>query len=485
MNGARRIPWFPPAGLGLRRVHCPTRILGLMMGLLLGLALGSAQEVRAQNADAEVATAFGLAAYHQGNFEEAAERFAAAVAADPGDGTASYWLGLAHVALGNGPQAVEALQRAREADRPPQVDPRRLEQDLARARGLAAGEEPTAPEPPAPAGSLTFGELPAWELELHGSAGNDSNPLLLADDVLNLTPDGTFLDGPESDSVTSVGARFEVRPVRNGPWTVALVGEGSQTLFGDFDFLDFRRLRATAQAAWGGDAAGFLAGPLGYLRVPQGNGSLGFLLQGSWTDDTLDGDGYATTTAASASLFWRQGAKGTTRFSATFRDLDFDGDGSGAFEGSGTETEGEVEQTFYLGRRDRFFSLAIAAGERDAGEAFRRSFSRGGATLGLPLGRRFTLTLTGSVEQIDFDEVESNPLFGIFPVDEIREDRITRLGAVLRCAVTPRFLVFGSVSASDRDADLGIVAEQFFDYDYQRTVATVGFRWYFLGGGVR
>ncbi len=79
--------------------------------------------------------------------------------------------------------------------------------------------------------------------------------------------------------------------------------------------------------------------------------------------------------------------------------------------------------------------------------------------------------------------MESNPLFGSFPVDEAREDSITRLGAVLSWALAPRFLLTGRVSWSDRDADVGPVAEQFFDLDYERTVAAVGFRWSFLGGG--
>ena len=82
----------------------------------------------------------------------------------------------------------------------------------------------------------------------------------------------------------------------------------------------------------------------------------------------------------------------------------------------------------------------------------------------------------------EFDGVESNPLFGIFPVDEAREDTLARVGAALSWAVTPRFLLTARAVTTDRDADLGPVAEQFFDFDYERTVVAVGFRWSWLGG---
>jgi len=418
--------------------------VALILALGLTSLLAAPAALAASTADAEVAFAFGLAAYHRGDYEEAVERFTEAVEADPDSETARAW--------------------------------------LERARRAAAGEEPAA-EPAPPAVPLDrFGEVPPWEFELRASYGNDSNPALLADGVVYVGPGGELFDGPESDTVIAGGARLAVAPVRGDTVTVSLVGEGYQAVFDEFDFLDFTRLGAAGQIAWGGDPAGFLAGPLGYLRVPIANPRFGLLLQGALTEDELDGEGYLSTTAAAASLFVREGAAGTTRLSATYRDEDFDNDAAGVFEASGTETEAEIEQTCYLGARHRFLRLAAAAGERDAGAAFDGSSVGGRAELALPLGEAWTLTLAGGVERVEFDGVESNPVFGIFPVDEAREDSIVRLGAALSWAVTPRFLLTARAARTDRDSDLGPVAEQFFDFDYERTVVAVGFRWSWLGG---
>lgn len=439
----------PPARPRLARAGLPIALLALTFAIA-AVATAPAPAAAAATADAEVAFAFGLAAFHRGDYEEAAERFAAAVEADPDHAEASAW--------------------------------------LERARRAAAGEEiaagPLAAAPPLE----EFGDVPPWELDLRASFGNDSNPLRIADGVVAVSPDGTrVFVGPESDTVIGLGVRGALAPVRGrgsrgGGWTLALVGEGYQAIYDEIDFYDFTRLGATAQLAWGGDPSGFLAGPLGYLRVPLGNPRVGLLLQGGLTEDELDGEGYISTTAASASIFLRQGAAGTTRLSATWLDEEFDRDGSGIFEASGTVVEAELAQTFYLGRRERFLRLAAAAGERDAGAAFDASTLGARAELALPFGDGWTLTLAGGLERIDYDAVESNPVFGFLPVDEAREDTDTRLGAALSWAVTPRFLLTGRVSWTDRDADIGPVAEQFTDYDYERTVAAVGFRWSFLGG---
>lgn len=428
----------------------PNRIPWLAPVLALAVALAGAPPMpaaAATSADAEVAFAFGLAAFHRGDYEQAAERFAAAVEADPDDDAARAW--------------------------------------LERARRAAAGEQVAAGSPALAGPPLEgFGEVPPWELDLRASIGSDSNPLLIADGVTAVSPDGSrVFDGPESDTVIGVGVRGALVPVRGrGGWTLALVGEGYQALYDELDFYDFTRLGATAQLAWGGDPSGFLDGPLGYLRVPQANPRLGLLLQGGLAEDELDGEGYVSNTAVAASLFLRQGAAGVTRLSASWRDEDFDRDAGGAFEASGTVIEAELAQTFHLGRRERFLRLGVAAGERDAGAAFDASTAGARAELALPFGDGWTLTLAGGLERIDYDAVESNPVFGSFPVDQAREDNVTRLAAALSWAVAPRLLITGRVSYSDRNSDIGPVAEQFTDYDYERTVAAVGFRWSFLGG---
>ncbi|MDY7091508.1 MAG: tetratricopeptide repeat protein [Acidobacteriota bacterium] len=426
-------------------------ISALLLGLVLlgSLALPlPALAADSSISNAEVAFAFGLAAYHRGDYEEAEERFEEALAANPDHPTAGAW--------------------------------------LQRARAAGDGAEEGGPPASSPDSLSVFGALPPWELELRAAVARDDNALLLSDDSRATVPDRGTFDGPTSDTVAQLGARIELRPLRDkGGWTLALVGEGYQALYDDLDFLDFTRLQGGVSLAWGGDPAGFTAGPLGYLRVPEAHRRLGLLLQARITDDSLDGEGLLTSTAVSGSLFLFQGNAGRTRLSATVTEQDYSDDGVGTFEASGTVTEAELAQTFYFGSRHRFLRLTAAAGQRDAGEAFDDDRFRGGGELALPLGNAWTLTLWGSVEQRERDRVESNPLFGIFPVDAAREDTLTRTGASLSWAVTPRLLLTARGSRTDRDADLGPVAEQFLDLDYQRTVVAVGLRWFFLGGGAR
>jgi hypothetical protein len=430
-------------------------LLGFVLIGTLGLPSPAVAADDSSVSDAEVSFAFGLAAYHRGDYEEAEKRFEEALAANPDHPSAGAW-----------------LQRAQEA----------REARAARAGG-SVEDGPPAPSPDSLSG---FGALPPWELELRAAVARDDNALLLSDDSQATVPDHGTFDGPTSDTVAQLGARFELRPLRGSAgWTLGLVGEGYQALYNDLDFLDFTRLQGGLSLAWGGDPAGFTTGPLGYLRVPETHRRLGLLLQARVTDDSLDGDGLLTSTAVSGSIFFFEGGAGLTRLSATVTDQDYSDDGGGAFEASGTVTEAELAQTFYFGPRNRFLRLTAAAGQRDAGEAFDEDRMRGGGELALPLSASWTLTLWGSVEQRERDNVESNPLFGIFPGDEAREDTLSRVGVSLSWAVKPRLLLTVRGVRTDRDADLGPVTEQFLDLDYQRTVVAVGLRWFFLGGGAR
>lgn len=442
-----------PAFPSLRAVSASALLLGfavLWVLLLPSPALAADGDAASTHSisNGEVAFAFGLAAYNRGDYEEAEERFEEALAANPEHPSAGAW--------------------------------------LQRARAAARGARDSAPPLPSPDSLSGFGALPPWELELRAALARDDNGLLLSDDSQATVPDHGTFDGPISDTVAQLGARIELRPLRGkGGWTLSLVGEGYQALYNDLDFLDFTRLQGGLNLAWGGDPAGFTAGPLGYLRMPDAGRRLGLLLQVRTTDDSLDGDSLLTSNAVSGSLFLYQGNAGRTRLSATLTDQDYSDDGSGVFEASGTVTEAEVAQTFYLGSSHRFLRLTAAAGQRDAGEAFDEDRVRGGGELALPIARTWTLSFWGSVERRERDNVESNPLFGSFPVDEAREDTLIRAGVSLTWAVTPRLLWTARGSRTDRDADLGPVAEQFLDLDYQRTVVAVGLRWFFLGGGAR
>lgn len=462
-------------------------LVALLAALAPALPPVAAAAAADSAADAEVAFAFGLAAYHRGDFDEAAELLGRAAAAAPDDGTARYWLGLALLARGDGDGAAREIEAALGAAEPPRVDRQRVRGDLERARRAARGEAAgETPPPAATAGPAGFGDVPPWELELSASYGDDSNPLLLADGALALAPGGGVFDGPQSDAVAGFGLRAAVTPLRaRRGWTLSLVGEGDAALYDELDFLDYRRLAGSLHLVWGDDPAGFVAGPLGFSRAPLGHRRAALLLQAGVADEEVDGEAYRTTTSAAAALVVRQGGAAASRLSLAYHDQEYDADGSGPFEASGTVTEAGLDQTFYLGRRDRFLRFGVRAGERDAGAAFDASRTGGRAELALPLGAAWTLTLAGGVEQVDFDGVESNPAYLLFPVDEARDDTVTRLGAALSWAATPRLLVTARAGRTDRDSDVGPVAAQFFDLDYERTVVAVGVRWFLLGGGAR
>lgn len=443
-------------------------------------------------AEAEVAFTHGLLAFHRGDDEEAERLLRQAVEADPGHGTARYFLGLTHLRRGDAGEAARQIEAGLAAERPPRVDRERLLADLERARSARAGataEEPVTAPLPGNRGT-PFGAAPRWELALGAALASDSNPALLSESTLALPADGDPTDllvGEESDTAARLDLRFEVRPFFDRKsWSLSLLAEGHQSLYGDLDFLDLSVWSGTVQLAWGGDPLGYLAGPLGYTRVPFGNRRLALLVQAAVGTSRLDGDRYADTAEAAAALTVREGSRLATRLSLAVSDEDFDeASALDLLPADATATELAADQFFYFGRRNRYLRLGLAAGERSGDPAADASTRRGGAELGLPFSRRFTLWLSGSWEDVEFDEPESNPLFPLFLAGRPRQDTTTRLVAVASWAVTPRLLLTGRAARIDRDTELGPAADALLDLDYERTVVSLGLRWFFLPGGAR
>ncbi len=467
--------WTPSWG---RRPAAHPRFLALAVVPALGPPAAAPPPAPAPRvAEHGAALTFGVAAYQRGDHDEAVEWLRRATAADPGDGVAWTWLGLAHRALGDEASAEEAFAAALAADRPPPGGAAAVRA----ARQAEAGADPLL----VPAGGagdfFPFGDLPRWELRLAADYGEDSNPLRIADDLPVVLPDGTFLTGAESDAFFRLHAGFDVRPLAGrGGWTLGLGAAADAIRYGDLDAADGTRLAAGADLAWGGDPAGYLAGPLGYARVPFGRRPVSLLLQTRWTDDELAGEGYRTALEAGASVTVREGAAAATVLSGAWADHDFDDDGAGPQERSGSELSAAADQLFYLGRRDRVLSFGATWRDRDAGGAFAGSAAGGRASLALPFGRRWALQLAGAREDFDFDGIESNPFFF---GDRPREDSLSRLGASLSWAATERLLFHVAGSWSDRDTTLGPAADAVLDLDYERTTVSAGVRWYFLGGG--
>src|SRR5580693_2683137 len=155
---------------------CPT-LLALCAGAVSLLAAASprawalapeAQAVEQGRAASEVLLAEGMLAFEEGRDAEARQVLAEAAAADPQNGTALHWLGLADLRLGRAGEAAGALAAALAAGRPPEAGRRRVAADLAAARraagragpGSPGGAEAQSPPPPA-VSELPVSALPA------------------------------------------------------------------------------------------------------------------------------------------------------------------------------------------------------------------------------------------------------------------------------------------------------------------------------------
>ncbi|MGD2114621.1 MAG: tetratricopeptide repeat protein [Acidobacteriota bacterium] len=437
-------------------------------------------------ADATLAFSRGVLAFHDGDFDAARTHFGEAVRLAPEDGTARYWLGMTELNLGRAAEAARAIRESLDAPRPPAVPAEELRATLAEAERRAA-TAPTEAEPlPAPGWIGDVAVLPEvrpWDLRISLSAGTDSNPNLLGDDLVLATPDGEVVDGEESDTVVLADLRLGLQRVggadQDGNLSYGLAFRGSHAAYSDFDYLDVTHLDAVAQLAWGRDPAGIVTGPLGYSRVPSGRTPVSVLVQVGVSRDELDGAGSSEISAdgvlGGATLIVREGGWGQTQLEGSWRDLDFDDDALGPLAKSGDVLRGGVAQYFYLGRRNRYLRLDVSAGQRDAGASRDASLTGAGAELSLPLARRWTLYASGSYTREEYDEPESNLFTFAGPA---REDDVVRVGGSLVWRALERLFVTGRVTRIDHDIDLdapfGVP-----DLSYERTVATLGVSWIF------
>lgn len=426
--------------------------LGVLPWVLTPPPAGAAATDGRSIAEAEVALARGLAAYHRGEMEGARELFEQAARADPDNARARRWL-----------------------------------------EHVEAGE--TAPSTPGAAAAPGLTATPSWEIFLEGFAGSDSNPTHLGEELHGVPFEGGPADavpGDTSDDVLQLGLRAAAHPfARRGGWSLGLVGDGHQALYDELDFLDLSRLRGAVHLAWGGDPSGFLDGSLGWVRVPYDDRPLTVLFQAGVVEDRLDGESWRSEVAGSAALTWRPGRSLATRVLLAARDEDFE-QGFEDLRGFGelslipedrTEVALELDQRFFLGARDRYLELGAGVAERSADRREDASLTRARAELSLPFGRSFQLWLSGAWEETDFDDLESNPLFPFFVADRPREDEAVRLAAVASWSLTPRLLLIGRAFHLDRDSELGPAVEPFLDLDFERTGVGLGLRWFFLGGG--
>jgi len=390
----------------------------------------------------------GLARLDQGDETEAFVEIGRAAALDPSLGsTAAYYLGVG--AVRDGDEALARASFARAAGAPHAV--------VARASGdwLALLETPAE----------RF-DVPPAELRFGAFAGHDGNPARLGDPP----PAGAPFDA--SDRVAVLRARFALHPVRRGGWTVGLIGQGYVSHHDGFDAGDLRGVQGVAVAAWGSDRAGFLDGPLGFVRVPVGTTRVSFLVQAGSTRFDADGDLVRSDHEASAALFLHEGRRGKTRIEGQFGDVGFEEDA--VFDPLEGETvTGRVGQTFYLGRPQRYLRLDVSRADTSAElGGLERETDRVLGELALPLGGHVTFFLYANLARVEWDDASA----ALFGVSEPRED--DELNARAAVAIVLARHVYLTLEAARGEREVGPDSlDPLFGYEQDTASAGITAHW--------
>jgi len=460
-----------------RRRRGPALAILLLLAGLLPARTARAAELAA----AAVDFAFGVLAYDQGDVAEAARLFEQAAHENDRDGTTLHWLGLTYLRLGRTREAVRKLEESLKAPERPEAGREQVRADLEKARALLQGKEDPSlalkpPQPPQFA--LPFrapGEAPFWELRLSGRASHDSNPSLLAEGLDLATPSGARVQGGTADGFADLGLRAEVHPFygRRG-WSLGLAASADRSVYRDLKEFDLGLASGLVQLAWGRDPLGLLTGPLGYARVPYGNGRFALLLQAGGTDARLGGDPYLRSAEGALAVLVRESPQTVTRLDLDAVDRTYSHDAADATRQSGRETSIGVSQLLFFGRRDFALRLGLAAGNRTAGRALAATSRTALAQASIPLSNRLSLFAAGERREDRFAHPDSN-LFR--PGGPARNDVTWRFTAALSLRLLDRlyWTVRGSYARRSSNADVTPGVPLF---DYRRTVLSTGFDWF-------
>jgi tetratricopeptide (TPR) repeat protein len=490
-------------------------------------------------AASEVDLAAGILAFEEGRDLAAAELLAAAVSADPQNGTALHWWGLAQLRLGRAAAAAGALAAALVAGRPAEAGRWRVTSDLGAAQ-LAAGDlnaavrtlraaaehqpdDPLtwwrygtalqrggeeqaaaaalrksrelggatgAPEAPAPPGSPQEPPVeappypcsppvctlppPRWEGRLSLAADYDSNPGLLPADATFLPFTGTRPAGTANDGGGDLDLRLEHHPFYDrGGWHLGIGLTGARSVNRNQSDLDLSLAGAFAQLAWGKDRRGYLIGPLGAMRVPEGDGRLGLLLQAGGTWLRLGAADYLHFAVGAGSLTVRGSGRSATRIDFGVSQLRFAGDLVGDLRRSGSELAAGVAESLLIGNGGHL-QAAASAGERRAGASFAHRFVEITAEAASPPAAGWTFFLQVARRQERFDHPQSNLAQTTGPA---RDDASWRgVVAALR-PLGPHLACFARASYVRRDSNVELPGQPLFDY--RRTTAGLGVSWFF------
>jgi hypothetical protein len=338
----------------------------------------------------------------------------------------------------------------------------------------AAGGAPPARLPEIALESVDILDAPPpWDVTASLAAGSDSNPTLLPDEVTGSPP---LLAGPvsaQTDAVALLGLTVARHPLFNhSGWTLGWSLSAERAMHRDLPQLDLTSGGLVASLAWGGDTAGWLAGPLGAVRVPARPARLAAVIQAGGAEIWLGSSRYLRDVAGSAALFLREAPQWTTRIEVEGHDRTFHLDGDDPFRRSGTELSAALSQVLFLGRADRSVRLGARGGTRGGGRAFDGSFTEAFVEARTPLGGAWSLSLHGARREDRFAHEESN-LTGDGPK---RSDRTWRLAASLAWRLRSNLAWTASALKTRRDSNVEFPAGEPL-FDYRRTLLTTGLTW--------
>jgi tetratricopeptide (TPR) repeat protein len=449
--------------LGLAQLRLG-RAIEAVAALEAALAAGRPAEAERWRVTADL----GAAQLAAGDLPAAVRTLSASLARRPEDPLTLWRYGTALQRSGQEEAGARALRKARELTATtPAPGP---------TQPPGTQEEPPVVAPPYPGSPLACaGSPPRWEGRLALEASYDSNPGLLPADATFLPLTGTRPAGTASGAGGDLDLRLENHPFYGrGGWSLGLGAAGHRSAYRNQGDLDLSLAGGFVQLAWGEDPRGYLAGPLGYTRVPEGEGRLGLLLQAASTWTRLGTADFLRLAGGAGSLTVRGPGSTATRIDLGATRLRFAGDLAGDLRRSGSELAAGVSESWFSGRHGGYLRAAASGGARQAGASFAYRFVEGTVEAGAPPVAGWTLSLQATRRQERFDHPQSS---FTEPAGPPRSDAIwwasvaavRMLGQHLACTARAAYIRRNS------NVELPGLPPPF---EYRRTTAGLGVTWF-------
>ena len=435
-----------------------------------------------QLAEAAIAYAEGLAAFHAGQWEEAADWLAESARLNPREGAPRYWRGLALLHLGRAREAAGEIAASLAARHPPDVEPGRLRADLEAARRAPEGQPLSLALPEELPPARPIDDRGAWEGVVGLGIAADSNPNLLSAELILPRPAGTsggLIRGGAGDALAWPELHLGLYPFHDRPGpSFGVTLDARRSFHQDFGFLDLGEAHGAVQLAFGDDPQGYLEGPLGTARVPFGSGRSGrisALLQAGGATYQLDGGAFLRTWEGAGSLFFHERPATATRLDLGLAGRGFAAGPLGDERESGRDLSLQASQLFFFGRPDRSARIGLLGVDRRSHPEFTEKRLEANAELRMPFARRWSASLEGAIGRDDFASAESN-LFDLG--GPARRDTTRRAALTLAWAATPRLQVTARGTYANRGSNVDL-GPGLPGLDYQRSTASVALSWGF------